>query len=74
MVNLDFLSKECKNNNHGNCNEKWGGLGFQVTCICACHHNKKINKVSEVVPNSSSDPFLHYNDHSRRSRIEEVNM
>jgi hypothetical protein len=67
-INLDFLSKDCKNNNHLNCNIKWEGLGIQVACRCSCNHDKKISRVSQVVSNSSTDTSLDYNDHNRCSR------
>jgi hypothetical protein len=37
----DFLSKECKKNNHALCHRQWSGLGFQVICDCKCHNREE---------------------------------
>jgi|RhiMethySRZTD1v2_1073278.scaffolds.fasta_scaffold4460602_2 hypothetical protein len=39
-LSLDFISKECKNNNHSLCKYLWEGLGFQIVCNCECHDKK----------------------------------
>jgi hypothetical protein len=44
----DFRSKECKSNNHNDCNGQWIGLGFQIICDCKCGHNKKGTVLAEV--------------------------
>jgi hypothetical protein len=38
---IEFLSKNCKSNNHINCCRIWTGIGigFQVICTCSCHNN-----------------------------------
>jgi Zn ribbon nucleic-acid-binding protein len=42
LINLvDFLSKDCRNNNHVDCYGKWQGLGIEAICCCKCGHNKK---------------------------------
>jgi hypothetical protein len=46
---LDFLSKDCKNNNHRYCDGKWQGLGIEVICNCTCdHNNNKYKKIQQV--------------------------
>jgi hypothetical protein len=40
-ANIDFLSIDCKHNNHNHCASKWHGLGIEVICNCRCHHSKK---------------------------------
>jgi hypothetical protein len=39
--NLDFLSRDCKQDKHHECIGKWYGLGFEVICKCKCGHDKK---------------------------------
>jgi hypothetical protein len=34
---IEFQSKNCKQEQHNNCSNKWIGLGFTVTCTCNCH-------------------------------------
>jgi hypothetical protein len=38
---LEFLNRECKNNEHYECAGKWHGLGFEIYCSCNCHHKKE---------------------------------
>jgi hypothetical protein len=45
---FDFLSRECKNNNHDQCYGMWYGLGFEVLCSCKCSHLKKKGLEQEV--------------------------
>jgi hypothetical protein len=52
---IEFESKNCKQEQHNNCSNKWIGLGFTVTCICNCH--KEIDKKNIVLdgPGKSSN-------------------
>lgn len=34
---IEFLSKDCKSQNHVNCCKVWAGIGIQVICNCGCH-------------------------------------
>jgi hypothetical protein len=36
----DFLSRDCKLNEHTNCHGQWSGLGVHVLCHCKCHNKK----------------------------------
>ena len=38
---IDFLSKECKYNQHEYCSHRWYGLGFKVICVCDCHQRRE---------------------------------
>ena len=31
---IDFVSKQCKNNQHSFCDSKWLGFGIQFNCEC----------------------------------------
>lgn len=35
--NLDFLGRDCKQNKHHECVDRWHGLGLQIYCHCDCH-------------------------------------
>jgi hypothetical protein len=37
---IDFGSKQCKNNQHDSCYGSWTGLGFHILCNCICHKIK----------------------------------
>ena len=39
---IDFKSKECKNQNHPSCSYQWGGFGFVINCDCQCHNKKTV--------------------------------
>jgi hypothetical protein len=45
---IDFLSKQCKNNEHIACCGLWEGLGFKVLCDCKCHRKKEQQALAEV--------------------------
>ena len=34
---VDFLSMNCKHNDHNHCAGRWHGLGIGVECNCKCH-------------------------------------
>ena len=53
---IDFLSRECRTNNHSSCNGKWMGLGYYVICRCLCGHLSKCSRVK------SSEVKLTYKD------------
>jgi hypothetical protein len=53
---LEFVSRECKNNNHNQCRRKWQGLGFEVICSCKCNHFEK--KVLEEAGRQESNTTL----------------
>ena len=36
---IEFLSKDCKSQNHFSCSHQWEGFGFNVICNCECHRN-----------------------------------
>jgi hypothetical protein len=40
-INIDFLGRECKTNNHNDCVGRWLGLGFEISCYCNCHVKKE---------------------------------
>ena len=40
---LQFLSKECKRNQHSKCHTRWAGLGVEVLCRCKCHKGNDSN-------------------------------
>jgi len=50
-----FLSRECKSSLHQDCHGKWYGLGFEVSCSCNCHLNKK---ALEVAPNPATNATI----------------
>jgi hypothetical protein len=54
---IEFLNKECKNNEHYKCAGKWQGLGFEVYCSCNCHHKKgeALESVGGPVANTIHD-------------------
>jgi hypothetical protein len=38
---LDFLSRDCRNNDHNECSGLWRGLGLEVYCYCGCHSKEE---------------------------------
>ena len=56
---LEFLSKDCKSQNHSSCSHQWEGFGFNVICICNCH--KEIDKKNIVL----DEPCKHSNTYCR---------
>jgi hypothetical protein len=42
---IEFINKNCKNQEHSLCHGKWSGLGFNVVCECDCHEIK--NKATD---------------------------
>jgi hypothetical protein len=45
---IDFTSKQCKDNLHGQCGGRWKGLGFEIICGCKCNHNKNNQALDRV--------------------------
>ncbi len=41
---VEFVSKQCKKEEHIKCCGLWEGLGFKVLCDCICHRNNPIQK------------------------------
>ena len=39
LSTIEFLSKDCKSENHINCCKIWAGIGVKVICSCTCHNN-----------------------------------
>lgn len=37
---LEFVSRNCKQGLHPECQGIWTGLGFITSCNCVCHKNK----------------------------------
>jgi hypothetical protein len=58
---VEFKSKDCKSNNHQNCDSSWNGFGFEVYCSCDCHRKKgeALESVGGPVANAIHDvqPF-----------------
>jgi hypothetical protein len=54
---LEFLNRECKNNEHYECIGRWQGLGFKIYCSCDCHHKKEeaLESVGGPVANAIHD-------------------
>jgi hypothetical protein len=53
---FDFLSADCKDNDHNHCASRWQGLGIEVACNCRCHVSKKgeaLQLVGRPVGNAS---------------------
>lgn len=63
---IDFLSMNCKHNEHNYCASRWHGLGIEVICNCRCHLRKKegtLRLVREPVSNASTITGpIHYDD------------
>jgi hypothetical protein len=38
---LEFVSRECKTDEHTKCDGRWSGLGFEIVCTCKCGHLKE---------------------------------
>jgi hypothetical protein len=38
---LQICTKQCKNTEHEACHGSWEGFGFEISCNCICHSNKK---------------------------------
>ena len=53
---IDFISKQCKDNLHGECSGRWKGLGFEIICACKCNHNKNDQALEQV-----EEPFSNTN-------------
>jgi len=34
---IEFINKNCKNQEHSLCHGKWSGFGINVVCECDCH-------------------------------------
>ncbi|HEY9386337.1 MAG TPA: hypothetical protein VIP70_04810 [Nitrososphaeraceae archaeon] len=45
---LEFISKDCKHEEHPQCHGNWAGLGFLATCSCSCHRQQKQKVLAEV--------------------------
>jgi hypothetical protein len=54
---LDFVSKDCKQDNHQRCGSKWSGFGFDVVCRCPCHSIQKLEAL-DVAPNSATNALI----------------
>jgi hypothetical protein len=39
-TSLQFLSRQCKRNQHPTCHNGWEGLGIEIFCSCMCHESK----------------------------------
>ena len=37
---IEFINKNCKNQEHSLCHGKWSGFGINVVCECTCHEKK----------------------------------
>ncbi len=42
-LEIVFISKECKMEEHQLCNKNWMGLGIKANCGCLCHNNPTEN-------------------------------
>lgn len=41
LKQLQFFSKDCRNDKHSECSACWEGLGFVATCDCTCHKQEQ---------------------------------
>ena len=59
---LDFLSKNCKVEEHDACAGRWTGFGAKVCCSCGCHgkKGKVLGLVARPVANTYREipPFV----------------
>ena len=71
---IDFLSKDCKNNEHQKCYGNWVGLGFRVDCNCLCHQHQKIIDIKSI---DFGDTVIESNNNTSKSkshaRVDEYN-
>ena len=42
IILIDFKSKQCKDDQHSICSNKWNGFGFEVICNCSCHKKGEV--------------------------------
>ena len=54
-LSLDFISKDCKKENHFLCRHQWEGFGFQIVCNCECHKKQVLGRV-ENLSNTCNSP------------------
>ena len=40
MIIADFISRQCKEQNHTQCIGRWTGVAIEVVCNCKCDHKK----------------------------------
>lgn len=53
---IDFISKQCRNDLHYECNGRWKGLGYEIICCCTCNHYKNRQALEQV-----EEPFSNTN-------------
>ena len=41
LLEIDFISRPCKTDEHLKCAGQWIGFGFHVVCTCKCGHLKE---------------------------------
>lgn len=52
---LEFVSRDCKMNNHMNCCGEWNGFGFKIICSCKHCHNNNNNENKNDENNNEND-------------------
>jgi hypothetical protein len=40
-LEIEFVSRQCKTDEHSECDGQWSGFGFQIVCSCKCGHWKE---------------------------------
>jgi hypothetical protein len=61
---LQFLSKECKGNQHSQCHSRWEGLAIEVSCSCECHKSND----SKVILLQDSTHIDNHKSHANTER------
>ena len=55
-TSLQFLSRQCKKNQHPTCHNEWEDLGIEILYSCKCHKSKnaeiaflQVNKLQTII-------------------------
>ncbi len=72
---IDFLSKDCKYREHGQCCGNWSGLGLEVKCNCSCHiqnpyQQNKVLKVYQINRNNLDKTDENGNELLKKGKLE----
>lgn len=55
---IDFKSRQCRENQHTICSNKWRGFGFEVICNCSCHKKVEMLGESNSLPKITKLPSI----------------
>lgn len=58
IILIDFKSKQCRENQHTVCSNKWNGFGFEVVCNCSCHKKELMLDESCSLSNIRNSPLV----------------